>query len=349
MSDIPANITTKASVDSTLGWLSGQLEFGSDHDWIKVNLASGQTYNFFLSFLVTGSVTTGDSILTLRDAAGAPILTDDDGGVGKNSLLSYAPSVSGTYFLDIGQFAGTQTGTYELFVIRPGVLTTNHLLTDGNDIYTGATNERILGGKGADTITIGLGAGALGEQGNDIIIGNGLGNHISGGLGDDTIYGGSNIDSLIGNSGNDVIFGGDSADAIFGDGGSDILSGDAQSDLITGGLGKDYLTGGTENDRFVFNALADSKRGAARDVVSDFSHIQGDTIQLSSIDAKKGGTDNAFHFIGAHKFHHKAGELHFLHKNGFVLVEGDVNGDGKADFQIEVHGVAALMSGDFDL
>jgi hypothetical protein len=109
------------------------------------------------------------------------------------------------------------------------------------------------------------------------------------------------------------------------------------------------LTGGTENDRFVFNALADSKRGAAREVVSDFSHIQGDTIRLSLIDAKKGGADNAFHFIGAHKFHHKAGELHFLHKNGFVLVEGDVNGDGKADFQIEVHGVAGLMSGDFDL
>ena len=189
----------------------------------------------------------------------------------------------------------------------------------------------------------------LGEQGNDTITGNAANNHISGGLGDDTIVGGAGIDLLIGNAGNDVIFGGDDFDQPIGGGGSDILSGDGGNDFIDGGTGKDFLTGGAENDGFFFNALADSKKGAARDVITDFSHIQADLIRLASIDAKNGGVDNAFHFIGAHHFHHKAGELHFLHKSGFLLVDGDVNADGKADFQIEVHGVTALTSSDFDL
>jgi hypothetical protein len=35
---------------------------------------------------------------------------------------------------------------------------------------------------------------------------------------------------------------------------------------------------------------------------------------------------------------HKAGELHGVNKLGFLLLEGDTNGDGKADFQIKVVG-----------
>jgi hypothetical protein len=51
----------------------------------------------------------------------------------------------------------------------------------------------------------------------------------------------------------------------------------------------------------------------------------------------------------AQQFHHKTGELHVLHKSGFFMVEGDVNGDGRADFQIEVHSAAALAKADFIL
>ena len=119
-------------------------------------------------------------------------------------------------------------------------------------------------------------------------------------------------------------------------------------DDLHGGAGRDFLTGGEDADDFIFTALTDSGKGALRDVILDFSSVEFDQIDLSGIDAKKGGGDNAFHLVGKH-FHHKAGELHVLHKAGFLLVEGDVNGDGRADFQIEVHGVATLTAGDFDL
>jgi hypothetical protein len=36
-------------------------------------------------------------------------------------------------------------------------------------------------------------------------------------------------------------------------------------------------------------------------------------------------------------------------KAGYVIVEGDINGDGRADFQIEVHNVTKLFKADFDL
>jgi hypothetical protein len=47
-------------------------------------------------------------------------------------------------------------------------------------------------------------------------------------------------------------------------------------------------------------------------------------------------------------FHHRAGELHVVPQGiGHLFVEGDVNGDGHADFRIDVHGANTLADGDF--
>jgi Ca2+-binding RTX toxin-like protein len=137
---------------------------------------------------------------------------------------------------------------------------------------------------------------------------------------------------------------------IDGTAGADILIGSGEDDLYNGGHGKDRFTGGLGADVFDFNLSSDSKRGAAHDKIIDFA--QGtDHIDLSGIDAKKGGADNGFHFIRAKPFHGNAGELHFVKHHGYLMVEGDVNGDAKADFQIEVHGVGLLklLASDFDL
>jgi serralysin len=141
-------------------------------------------------------------------------------------------------------------------------------------------------------------------------------------------------------------------DTLFGDADNDTISGKGNSDFIIGGLGKDSLTGGEGDDFFSFTSAKDSIKGANHDVIEDFDILIGehDQIDLRSIDAKKGHGNQAFHFIGAAKFHHKAGELHVLDKGvGGFRVEGDTNGDGKADFQIEVHSGELLAKGDFPL
>jgi serralysin len=113
MADIPANATTTAVLEgsSFTGSFSGQVEKPGDHDWIKVNLIAGETYDFYLCFLDFGSVTNGDSILTLRDATGVALASDDNGGVGLNSFLSFAAPSTGTFFIEVGETSRVDRGS----------------------------------------------------------------------------------------------------------------------------------------------------------------------------------------------------------------------------------------------
>jgi serralysin len=349
---------TTAEVD--FDSFSGQLETAGDHDWFRLTLQANQTVQFYLSFLNTDSAITGDSTLTLRDATGAEIATDDDGGVGRNSFLSFTSPNDGivhTYFIDVGDFGDNDTGSYGLFFNFFSPLDPVHQLTDDNDVYTSVAGETVLGGKGADTIN-GDATDILGEQGNDIITCNGNAIHVSGGLGDDTIYDtGSGATQVYGDAGNDILISqtdGTGVANLDGGLGNDFIYGGDGEDNLTGGAGKDFITGGDGADEFNYDSISDSK-GANRDVIFDFSETSGDKFDLDNIDAKKGGSDNAFKFIGKQAFHHKAGELHYVTHNlagtahDTTSIQGDVNGDGKADFEIQLIGLHTLTADDFFL
>ncbi|HET7714988.1 MAG TPA: calcium-binding protein [Bauldia sp.] len=144
---------------------------------------------------------------------------------------------------------------------------------------------------------------------------------------------------ITGNGAGNTLDGGDGADALLGGDGSDQL---------IGGLGPDQITGGNGIDTFAFLALSESgKKASTRDTILDFT--VEDFIDLSVIDARKGGKDDGFKFIGKADFHGKKGELQFAKKNGDVIVSGDVNGDGKADFAILLDGTRKVTDSDFVL
>jgi hypothetical protein len=174
--------------------------------------------------------------------------------------------------------------------------------------------------------------------------------NISGGDGDDSISGLDGNDTLSGAAGADSLSGGVADDKLSGGWGNDTLSGDAGNDTLVGGAGADRLIGGAGADTFVFSAAADMASGSLVDAIADFTHAQGDRIDLSNVDANTlpSGNQN-FTFIGTQSFHGVAGELHYAVTASGVTVSGDVDGNGAADFSIDVAGVTILAGGDFIL
>ena len=161
------------------------------------------------------------------------------------------------------------------------------------------------------------------------------------GRGDDTLVANDLGGILKSGSGNDVLYGG---------AGNDWLQGDAGRDALIGGAGQDYMVGGAGADTFWFFAPTDSSRNINRaDHILDFNRLEGDKINLANIDAIRGGADNAFTFLGTGAFTGRPGQLHYIVQNGNAIVQGDINGDGKADFHIILDGVTVLQASDFIL
>ncbi|MBM3543754.1 MAG: matrixin [Alphaproteobacteria bacterium] len=130
-----------------------------------------------------------------------------------------------------------------------------------------------------------------------------------------------------------------------GGSGNDKITGNQVDNKLTGGRGSDTLTGKSGNDRFDFNSIKDSAVGGKRDVITDFKRGQ-DLIDLKGIDAKTGSNDQKFTWIGKQGFHDEKGELRLIDKGASCIVQGDVDGDGKADFEILVK-VGLLGASDF--
>ena len=107
---------------------------------------------------------------------------------------------------------------------------------------------------------------------------------------------------------------------------------------------------------FDFNKIADSKTGVAGDIIEDFSHAEGDRIDVSTIDAdqRAGHAGNqAFRYIGSDSFAH----FHALHPGVIGIIRyanGDVQGNVNAtlapDFEIFVNNIVnPLVAADFVL
>jgi hypothetical protein len=242
-----------------------------------------------------------------------------------------------------------------------------------NTITGGGGNDNVTGGNGNDTLA--------GGGGNDKLQGGNGNDTLDGGSGNDQLYGGAGADTMDGGAGDDRYYvdnAGDTATdasgvdtvyttvghalgagierlyadtdtglALTGNGADNMIVGRGGSDTLNGGAGRDDMTGGAGADRFVFQALSDSVVGAARDVIRDF--LAGtDKIDLAAIDANAGAAGNqAFSFIGAGAFTHTAGELQAKAAGVNTLISGDVDGNGRADFQILLSGSVALQATDF--
>ncbi|MFV3130321.1 pre-peptidase C-terminal domain-containing protein [Niveispirillum sp. KHB5.9] len=96
------------------GSVTGRLEAVGDQDWFAIDLVAGRTYSFTLSGLDGGGGTLDDPWLRLLDAAGQQLVSDDDGGTGLDSLLTFTATAGGRYYLSAEGASDTETGSYRL-------------------------------------------------------------------------------------------------------------------------------------------------------------------------------------------------------------------------------------------
>jgi Ca2+-binding RTX toxin-like protein len=287
---------------------------------------------------------------TLTGLGGADSLGGGDG----NDLLRGG---AGADTLNGG--AGTDTATYTESSVG---ITVNLTTGTGSGGLAHADTlisiENVNGSYGSDTLVGSAGANILnGYNGNDILRGGAGADTLNGGAGNDSVgYSDTNIGVTV-NLATGVGSGGAAQGDVYvgienaaGSTGNDTLIGNGTANQLSGGAGKDVLTGGAAADRYIVSDISHSTVGANADRITDFSHAQGDRIQLSSIDANTGLAGNqAFTFIGTAAYHNVAGELRFAVGGGNTTIAGDVNGDGVSDFQIVLTGSIALVAGDFVL
>jgi Ca2+-binding RTX toxin-like protein len=257
------------------------------------------------------------------------------------------------------------TGAADTFYGGAGADTLNG--NGGNDVLYGEGDHDILnGGPGSDTMAGGLGNDTyyVDTTGDSVVelLGEGidqvytsLSSYTLGAYVENLTFTGSGAFHAVGSganniilagSGNDTLEGLSGADQLKGNAGDDVLIGGTGEDTLIGGPGADLLTGGYDGDIFQFND-GDCGLGAGADRITDFVQIV-ERIDLRGMDADTGTAgDQAFSFIGGAAFSGAAGELRFESDGTDTWVQGDLNGDQVADFEIVLTGQFPLVAGDF--
>jgi len=297
-------------------------------------------------------INTGNGVSTVTAGEGANSIT---GGIDADTVTAG----NGGNFIDGGDGTNTLTSG------------------SGADTITGGLGaDTVVAGGGADLITMRGGADTVhGDAGVDRLVVNysasttavtmaaptgslaaGYTGSVADTSGNTAGFDGIENFTIFGGTLGDLITTGDGSDIIQTGAGNDTANGGGGADRLIGGMGRDILTGGANNDVFDFNTVKESgKARAARDVITDFVHGVDD-IDLRTIDADRThGGNQRFDFIGKSQFTGEAGELRFVKinragtVNDITVIKGDVNGDGRADFSIDLTGLHQLTQGDFVL
>lgn len=156
-------------------------------------------------------------------------------------------------------------------------------------------------------------------------------------------------DHLRGNTGNDLLDGHAGADTLLGEGGDDTLMGGVGDDILVGGFGADTLIGGFGADHFVVRQRADLFGGT--ETVSDFSHADGDKIDLTRFDASvQTAGQQSVTFIGEAAFGAiGVAEVRVEATSPDInTLQFDTNGDGKVDAVLTVHTTTVLDATDVE-
>lgn len=309
-------------------------------------IAMGSTGLALVGNSLANTLIGGSGLDTLEGLDGNDILI---GGFGPDGMTGGAGD--DTYYVDsigdvVTEFVGGGTDTVRSTI----TIDMGDWADVENAILEGSDDVNVIGNSLANTLTGNGGANYLdGYTGDDIL---------SGGAGNDTIAAYFGADILHGEDGNDGLLGEQGNDLLDGGAGNDGIAGGDGADTIFGGLGADNLAGYDSStvdddvDTFQYTAAAESTT-AERDVIDQFLSLAGeggtdDQLDLSAIDANSTiAGDQAFVPVNG-PLTGVAGQLAYtvspdsLWSN--VVLQGDVNGDGVADFELLLRSPSGSMN-----
>jgi Ca2+-binding RTX toxin-like protein len=223
----------------------------------------------------------------------------------------------------------------------------------GNDtLLGGGGNDVLVSGAAADLLNGGSGTGdTLDYESSVLGVNVNLSNgQVSGGdAAGDTISG---FEKLFGSAGGDVLAGSLGANALAGSDGADRLAGFAGNDTLTGGTGADTMTGGDGTDTFSYASFARANESPTgffvRDVINDFSHAQGDVIDLHLLDASPSNPAiDAFEFLGKGPTIDAPGQIEYVFENNTTVVRINTEGSNAPEMEIQLQGTIDLVASDF--
>jgi serralysin len=218
-----------------------------------------------------------------------------------------------------------------------------------NQLKGGLGNDLFVGGGGADAMDGGDGIDLVDYQtsalGVNVNLSTGLAT--GGDAAGDTLKG---IERLFGSASGDTLTGNTVANDFIGDEGNDKLSGLAGDDFLEGDSGADTMTGGDGADTFFFILQGDSPAGLlTRDMIQDFSHTQGDVLDLSFIDANtENGTFDRFEFLGDVRVD-GPGRITYAFEGNNTVVQINTAGGDTPEMEIQLQGHVDLLASDFIL
>ena len=261
-----STVTGGISVNLAAGVVTGDASVGTDTlRSIESIQGTGfaDVYNA-VGFGQAGALNVGNNgtFNQFEGLAGDDIITGNG-----NTRLIYSNATSG---VTVNMAAGTVTGDASV----------------GTDTFTGVNS--VTGGNFVDTYNatgfVGFNS-FQGQGGNDTITGNGntqiLFFNATAGVVVDVAAGTANGDASVGTdtfTGVNNVFGSNFNDTLLGSIGNDILNGgNSGNDTLDGRGGNDNLTGGAGADTFVYAI------GGGTDFITDFSHAQGDRIDVTGV------------------------------------------------------------------